>query len=122
MAENDYDNIPSPPSTLDLDRRASAACTGREHFHYTRRQHTDASPTISGGDVDADWNASSNIGDEAPGGDSPTPDQNVTDEIGAAIGLQYQDNEELRGTDKIDDRDRRRWELDPASSEDYKER
>ena len=60
--------------------------------------------------------------DEAPGGDNPTPDQDVVDDIGKAIGVQYQDNEELRASDKVVERDRHRWELDPASSEDYKDR
>jgi hypothetical protein len=62
------------------------------------------------------------VGDEAPGGDSPTPDQNVVDEIGEALGVQYEDDEELRGEQKINDRDEHRWELDPGSSDDYDER
>ena len=66
--------------------------------------------------------ACADSGDEAPGGDNPTPDQEVVDDIGKALGIEYQDNEELRSGDKLVDRDRRRWELDPASSEDYKER
>ena len=35
--------------------------------------------------------------------------------------MQYQDNEELKAADKIAERDRQRWELDPASAEDYPE-
>ena len=61
-------------------------------------------------------------GDEAPGGDNSTPDQDIVDDIGKALGVEYQDNEELKGADKVEERDRKRWELDPASSEDYKER
>ena len=60
--------------------------------------------------------------DEAPGGDNPTPDQDVVDNIGRAIGIEYQDNEPLKGSEKLLERDKHRWELDPASSEDYKER
>ena len=52
----------------------------------------------------------------------PTPDQAVVEEIGTAIGLEYNDNEELKSVDKIEERDRHRWELDPASSEDYQDR
>ena len=58
----------------------------------------------------------------APGGDNPTPDQDVVEEIGRALGVQYDDNEELKSADKIAERDRHRWEFDPASSEDYKDR
>jgi len=61
-------------------------------------------------------------GEEAPGGDNPTPDQDVVDEIGKALGVEYQPGEELEGSDKITKRDKHRWELDPASSEDYKGR
>jgi len=85
-------------------------------------QHTSAGPALTGGDVDADWQSAYNTGDEAPGGDMPTPDQDVVEEIGTALGVQYADNEELKGVDKIEQRDRHRWELDPASSEDYQDR
>ncbi len=77
---------------------------------------------MTGGDVDANWETAYATGDEAPGGDHPTPDQDVVDEIGRSIGVEYDDNEQLKSTDKITDRDRHRWELDPASSEDYEDR
>jgi len=110
------------PSSLDLDRDASAARTGRRKLKDTLAEHTEADPSITGGDLDADWQSAAFSGDEAPGGDNPTPDQNVVDDIGRAVGLEHQDTEELRGVDAIAKRDRRRWELDPASSEDYRER
>ena len=115
------DIVPTPPSSLDMDRSASAARTGRRELHDRYVEHTETSPAITGGDVDADWESAYTVGDEAPGGDNPTPDQDVVDEIGAALGVQYADNEELKGEKKISDRDRKRWELDPASSEDYSE-
>jgi hypothetical protein len=77
---------------------------------------------MTGGDIDANWESAYATGDEAPGGDQPTPDQDIVDDIGKALGVQYEDNEALRTTDKITERDRHRWELDPASSEDYGER
>jgi hypothetical protein len=80
------------------------------------------SPVITGGDVDADWEGAYFSGDEAPGGDNPTPDQEVVDDIGKSLGVQYDDAEELKSSDKVVERDKHRWELDPASSEDYKDR
>ena len=56
---------------------------------------------MTGGDVDADWESAYSVGDEAPGGDNPTPDQDIVDDIGRAVGVEYQDNEELKGADKV---------------------
>jgi hypothetical protein len=55
-------------------------------------------------------------------GDNLTPDQEDVDDMGKALGVEYQDNEELQGSDKVVKRDAHRWELDPASSDDYKDR
>jgi hypothetical protein len=113
---------PSPPSSLGLDQRASAAKSGRREIQEHLSEHTETGPVITAGDVDADWESAYSTGDEAPGGDNPTPDQDVVDEIGRSLGLEYEDNEELKGADKVEARDKHRWELDPASSEDYKDR
>ncbi len=113
----------TPPSSLDMDRDATAAQTGHEEMEERRKEHTETSPAITSGDVDADWETGAPlVGDEAPGGDNPTPDQDIVDDVGRAVGLEYQDSEELRTTEKVSERDRHRWELDPASSEDYPER
>ena len=109
------------PSSLNMDRHGSAARTGRAVFRNAKKEHTESSPALTGGDPDADWEDAYAVGDEAPGGDNPTPDQDIVDEIGAALGVTYQDDEELKAADKIIERDRHRWELDPASAEDYKD-
>ncbi|HEY7863665.1 MAG TPA: DUF6335 family protein [Thermoanaerobaculia bacterium] len=62
------------------------------------------------------------VGDETGDAASPRPDANVAEEIGAEAGVTFQDAEPIGVTEKIADRDRRRWELDPASSEDYESR
>ncbi len=114
--------VPSPPSSLNMNRRGTAARTGREEMAEARADHATLTPSITGGDVDASVEDAYFTGDEAPGGDNPTPDQDIVDEIGKALGVEYQDNEELRGADKLEERDRHRWELDPASAEDYRDR
>jgi hypothetical protein len=118
----DDDVVPSPPSSLDLDRTASSARSGRRELLERYEEHTETSPALTGGDVDADWESAYSVGDEAPGGDNPTPDQDIVDEIGRAVGIEYQDNEELKGEAKVSKRDKNRWELDPASSDDWDER
>ena len=112
----------APPSSLNLDRSASAARSGRAELAEKVRNHTSTGPAMTAGDLDADWESAESVGDEAPGGDNPTPDQDVVDEIGRALGVEYDDDEELRGGDEITDRDRNRWELDPASRDDYDDR
>jgi len=116
------DGVPTPPSSLDLDRHASAARTGRAGAAEQRANRASLTPSIAAGDADVNVEDAYFTGDEAPGGDNPTPDQDVVDEIGKAIGVEYQDDEELRGSDKVSARDKHRWELDPASSEDYRDR
>ncbi len=114
--------VPGPPSSLNMHRRGSAARTGRSEMHVSQEEHRGMSPEITAGDVDVDVEDAYFTGDEAPGGDNPTPDQDVVDDIGKALGVEYQDAEELKAGDKVVERDRHRWELDPASSEDYKDR
>jgi hypothetical protein len=76
---------------------------------------------LSGGDPDAEWDHPDE-GAEAVGGSTPTPDQDVVDELGRAAGLTYDDNEPIKPEEKVAARDKKRWEVDPASSEDYQER
>jgi Family of unknown function (DUF6335) len=114
---------PSIPSSLGLDDRASSAAkSGGKAQRSQLKSHNETSPALTGGDVDANWEEAYASGDEAPGGDNPTPDQDRVDEIGHALGVEYEDNEELKGADKITERDKHRWELNPASSDDYRER
>lgn len=96
--------------------------SGRYELRQRLLLNTSTSPLLAGGDIDARWEDAETSGDEAAGGSAPTPDQNVVDEYGAALGLTYKTDEELRFGDKEHSRDQHRWELDPASAEDYVER
>jgi len=105
------------PSSLDANRGPSAAKSGRAEMKDRLARSTGAGPALTSGDIDADWESAEFVGDEAPGGDNPTPDQDVVDDIGRALGVEYDDDEELQGGAEIVDRDRHRWELDPASKD-----
>ena len=72
------------------------------------------SPELSGGDLDARWDQAEAGGEETAGGSVPTPDQDVVEEIGRAVGVTYQDGEPLRAGRKEEERDEHRWELDPV--------
>lgn len=96
-----------------------AARSGHDELKAELERHTEASPVLTAGDIDARWQDAYAVGDEAPGGDNPTPDQDRVEDIGRALGIQYQDDQELLGGDEVAERDRHRWELDPASSDDW---
>ena len=118
---DDRDTHDTPPSSLDMERRGSAARTGRAERDDNIREHH-GMDDVTGGDPDVDIEDAYFAGEEAPGGDNPTPDQDIVEDIGKALGVTYNDNEELEGADKVEKRDKHRWELDPASSDDYRDR
>ncbi len=71
------------------------------------------SPALSGGDVDADWRRAESAGEEAVGGTVATPDQDVVDEIGRALGVERASDAEVRSSQELlHERDRRRWQLE----------
>jgi hypothetical protein len=66
------------------------------------------------GDPDDDGLANEYVGENVPGGSTPTPDQNEVDEIGRAYGLQDEDSGALRtSSEMLARRDKRRVELRP---------
>ena len=65
---------------------------------------------LTGGDVDADWRTAAASGEEAVGGSVATPDQDVVDELGQALGVAQAPDAELRMSAEIlAARDRHRW-------------
>jgi Family of unknown function (DUF6335) len=102
----------------DFDERQDLAVGGRDALLEELEAHHSLSPEISAGDLDASWQTANVAGEETVGGTAPTPDQDIVDELGAAAGLTYEDDEPLNSDAKILDRDRNRWELNPASAED----
>ena len=89
--------IPGAPSTLNFAVKASAAESGHQMYHQRAKEHTEGGQALTGGDVDSDWNDAYASGEETPGGDMSTPDQDVVEEIGRALGVEYEDAEELKG-------------------------
>ncbi len=104
----------------EFDEAAQLGSTGQDQIENLLEHHS-TSPMLSGGDVDAAWE-DADVGEESVGGENPTPDQDVVDELGKAVGISYEDGEPLHTTEKLESRDEHRWELDPASSEGFGER
>src|SRR5262245_61123203 len=112
--------MPSP-EVLEEFVDAAKLASGSQLLMKELREHHSKSPKLSADDIDAAWDRA-DAGEETVGGSSPTPDQDVVDQLGVAVGLLYADDEPLDIEEKIAKRDYRRWELDPASSEGYKMR
>ena len=106
--------------SIDTDEEAGQT---KLEWYEQAEQDTKVPPeaVLTGGDIDAAWDQAE-IGEETVGGTTPTPDQDIVDEIGKAVGIEYEDAEPLHTTEKVERRDEQRWELHPASSEDFSER
>ena len=66
---------------------------------------------LTGGDLDADRLRAWDSGDEAVGGSNATPDQDIVDEIGRALGVEQESDAEVWTSHEIlRERDRHRWE------------
>lgn len=79
-------------------------------------EHHGTGTRLTGGDLDADWESADDVGDEAVGGHAPTPDQDEVDAIGRALGVEQDEDGEVRTHEEIlSKRDRDRWELDRRS-------
>ncbi|MCU0533001.1 MAG: DUF6335 family protein [Hydrococcus sp. Prado102] len=79
-------------------------------------------PELTGGDIDANYEQADAVGDEAVGGTVATPDRDIVDDLGNALGIEIGDRELIHTNEILNTRDDRRWELDPQSSEDYEDR
>ena len=77
---------------------------------------------VTGGDIETNQYQAEVVGDEAVGGTAGTAEQNVTEYLEKAVGLEMDDRSFLRTNDILEQRDDQRWELDPSSSEDYQQR
>jgi hypothetical protein len=121
-ADNDHDEAPRrydlsavDPETVIKDNLAE---TGRRLVEREFEKYHSVSPELTAGDVDARWQEAEDSGAETPGGHVATPDQDNVDEIGRAVGMEFQDNQELSSPWEIlSRRDRRRWEMDKRSAD-----
>jgi len=112
---NDPDFVPDPEIEEFMEMEISQAPKDPEMLAQRLRNNTAASPRDAGGDLDANWEDVNDSGSETVAGDNPTPDQSLVEENALAMGVSYEDNEELEFIDKIEKRDRDRFELEESS-------
>jgi hypothetical protein len=76
-------------------------------------EHHETGPAATAGDIDADWQRAQSSGEETVGGSVSTPDQDIVDEIGHALGVEQPQQAPLRASEEIlEERDRRYWDLE----------
>lgn len=112
---NDPNYVPDPEIEEFMEEEISRAPKDPDLLANRLRNNTAASPRDAGGDLDAAWEDVNESGSETVAGDNPTPDQSLVEENASAMGVSYEDNEELEFIDKIERRDRDRYELDENS-------
>jgi len=112
---NDPNYIPNPEIEEFMEDEILRAPKDPELLAHRLRNNTAASPNDAGGDLDAAWEDVNESGSEAVAGDNPTPDQSIVEENARALGVSFEDNEELEFIEKIERRDRDRFELDQRS-------
>ena len=112
---NDPEYVPDPEIEEFMELEIARAPKDPDLLAQRLRNHTAASPRDAGGDLDAAWEDVNDSGSETVAGDNPTPDQSIVEENASAIGVSYEDNEELEFIEKIERRDRDRYELDENS-------
>ena len=112
---NNPDYVPNPEIEQFMEEEIARSPKDPELLAHRLRNNTSASPRDAGGDLDASWEDVNESGSESVGGDNPTPDQSMVEENANAVGVNFEDNEELEFIDKIERRDRDRYELDESS-------
>jgi hypothetical protein len=107
------------PKRRARPRRPDTAAGGETSALFDERQaHPETSPTLTGGDVDADWQRALSSGEEAVGGSVATPDQDVVDELGRALGVEQPADAEVHTSDEIlKARDRHYWHIERRATE-----
>jgi uncharacterized protein DUF6335 len=115
---NNPDYVPNPEIEEFMEEEISRAPKDPDLLAQRLRNSTSASPKDAGGDFDASWEDVNDSGSESVAGDNPTPDQSLVEENAHALGVNFEDNEELDFLDKIERRDRDRFELNESSKAD----
>lgn len=112
-----YENESLPDPDIDAERQdeIESAPMNPEELLERINEHNSSSPADSGGDIDAEWEDVNDSGAESVFGHNPTPDQSDVEENADAMGINFEDNEPLDLLEKLEKRDRNRYELDEDS-------
>ncbi|MBS1792600.1 MAG: hypothetical protein JSS81_02030 [Acidobacteria bacterium] len=112
-----YENEDPPDEEIKefMDEEIAHAPQAPSELNERLHVHHSSSPADSGGDIDAEWEEVNSSGSEAFSGHNPTPDQSDVEENAHAMGIDFEDNEPLDFLEKMEKRDRERFELNQNS-------
>ena len=116
---NDPNFVPDPEIEQFMEEEIARAPKDPEHLAQRLRNNNAASPSDAGGDLDASWGDVNDSGTESVGGDNPTPDQSDVEENAHAVGVNFEDNQELDLHEQLERPYLRRFDLDPRSKTEY---
>ena len=109
------EEVPDEETQEFIEEEIAHAPKAPQELLERLRDNRAASPADSGGDIDAEWEDVNDSGAESVFGHNPTPDQSDVEENAHAMGIGYEDNEPLDILEKIEKRDRDRYELNENS-------
>ncbi|MFN2501878.1 MAG: DUF6335 family protein [Pyrinomonadaceae bacterium] len=112
---NEKETIADPGIDAERQTEIGDAPTAPDELLERLGENNASSPADSGGDIDAEWEEVNTSGSEAVFGHNPTPDQSNVEENANAMGINFEDNEPLDFVEKLEKRDRDRFELDENS-------
>ena len=102
---------PALPEELVVEKAEETVA--EELVAVAGRPVVDAVAPLAGGDVDADEERAASAGEEAVGGSVATPDKDVVDELGRALGVELPPAAPIVTSEEVlRDRDARYWDLE----------
>src|SRR3954471_13971495 len=99
---NNPDVVPDPEIEEFMEEEIARAPKDPNQLAQRLRNNTSASPVDSGGDLDASGGDANASGEESVGGDNPAPDQSDIEENAHAVGVNFEDNQELDLTEQLE--------------------
>src|SRR5260370_40678890 len=112
---NNPEYVADPEIEEFMEEEIAHAPKDPELLAQRLHNNTAAAPSDAGGDLDAAWEDVNESGSETFAGGRPTPDQSMVEENARAMGVSFEDNEELDFLKKVGRRDRDRYELEEQS-------
>lgn len=112
----DSTNLTESPAQ-EASEAASDRNTGSGQIVNELTDRIAAGEPPTGGDIAVDPEQAKVVGEEAVGGTTPTPGQDIVDNIADSAGVEIPDRQPVQIKEMLDRRDEQRAELDPHATD-----